>query len=374
MTADRRPAREARVDLSAIRENVETLRRATATRHTMAVVKARGYGHGAVPSARAALGGGADWLGVADLEEAFELRAAGITAPVLAWLHDAEADFERAVGAGIDLGVSSSAQLGRAAAASGRRTAVVQLKIDTGLGRNGATIDECAAFVAEAARLEAAGSVRVRGIFSHLANAGEAEDAAQLAVFEQALALADEAGLSPDIRHLASTAGALDRPDARFDLVRLGIGIYGVSPFDDRGPVELGLRPALELSAAIAGVKRVPAASGVSYGHTYRTARETTLALVPLGYADGVPRHASGLGPVSIGGGTFRVAGRIAMDQFVVDVGDIPVGVGDRAVLFGDPALGVPSAGDWAAASGTIGYEIVTRLGGRVRYSYRDSG
>lgn len=367
-----RPSREALVDLSAIRENVENLRRITGTEHTMAVVKARGYGHGAVPSARAALDGGADWLGVADLEEAFELRAAGITAPVLAWLHDTEADFRGAVDAHIDLGVSSILQLEGAAAASGSSPAVVQLKVDTGLGRNGATLDECAAFLAEAARLESLGRLRVRGVFSHLANAGEADDAAQLAAFEHALALAADAGLTPELRHLAATAGAIDRPDARFDLVRLGIGIYGVSPFDDRSPADLGLRPALELSAAVVSVKRVPADSGVSYGHTYRTSAATTLVLVPLGYADGIPRHASGRGPVSIAGGVFPIAGRVAMDQFVVDVGDTPVAVGDRAVLFGDPARGVPSAADWAEASGTIAYEIVTRLGGRVRYSYTD--
>lgn len=370
MSPTARPAREAHVDLSAISGNVEVLRRIIRTEHTMAVVKARGYGHGAVPSARAALDGGADWLGVADLDEAFELRAAGITAPVLAWLHDADADFAGAVDAGIDLGVSSLAQLERAAAASGPAIAMVQLKIDTGLGRNGVTLDECAAFVAEAARLEGLGRLRVRGIFSHLANAGEADDAAQRSAFDRALALAAVAGLTPELRHLAATGGAIDRPDARFDLVRLGIGIYGVSPSDDRTPAEWGLRPALELSAAIAGVKRVPAGTGVSYGHTYRTTEATTLALVPLGYADGIPRHASGRGPVLVGGRVVPVAGRIAMDQFVVDVGDTPVSVGDRAVLIGDPADGAPSAQDWADASDTIAYEIVTRLGGRIRYTH----
>ncbi len=371
-TVGARPAREARVDPSAIRENVEALRRLVGTDHTMAVVKARGYGHGAVLSATAALDGGADWLGVADIDEALELRAAGITAPVLAWLHDPEADFQAAVDARIDVGVSSVAQLQRAAATSG--IAHVQLKVDTGLGRNGATLDDCAAFVAEAARLQSLGRLRVRGVFSHLANAGEQQDAAQLRAFEHVVALAVDAGLDPGLRHLASTAGAIDRPDARFDLVRLGIGIYGVSPSDDRTAAELGVRPALELSAVISGVKRVPAGTGVSYSHTYRTSAETTLALVPLGYADGIPRHASNRAPVAIGGTIFPIAGRVAMDQFVVDVGDTPVEVGDRAVLFGDPATGAPSAAEWAEASDTIGYEIVTRLGGRIRYTSTESG
>ena len=364
------PLREARVDLGAISANVRTLRAAIGTKHTMAVVKARGYGHGAVPSAKAAITGGADWLGVVELDEAAELRAAGIDVPILAWLHDPAANFDAAVAARVDLGVSSLAQLDRAAHASG--TAEVHLKVDTGLGRNGVSLDECAQLFAAARQHETLGRLRVRGIFSHLANASDADDTAQTTAFESAVALAESAGLTPELRHLASTAAALSQPATRFDLVRLGIGIYGLSPFDDQNSAALHvhLRPALELSAAIVSVKRVPAGSGVSYGYTYRTTAATTLVLVPLGYADGIPRQASNRAPVSINGTSYPIAGRVAMDQFVVDVGDAIVAEGDRAVLFGDPARGIPSADDWARSCDTINYEIVTRLAGRISYRY----
>jgi alanine racemase len=377
-----RPLREARIDAGAISHNVRLLRDYLGTDHAMAVVKADGYGHGAVTAARAALAGGADWLGVADIAEALELRSAGIDAPVLAWLHDPATDFTAAIDAGIDIGVSYLAQLDRVAEASvagaggsagaRRMPATVQLKVDTGLSRNGAGADEWPEFFAAAAEHEAAGRVRVRGLWSHLANAGVEEDRAQLDAFDRAIELAHASGLDPELLHIAASAGALSVPESRYNLVRLGIASYGLSPFDSTAEFDLAprpalaLRPALELSAGIVSVKRVPAASGVSYGYTYRTDGETTLALVPLGYGDGIPRHASGRGPVSINGTTYRIAGRVAMDQFVVDVGDDAVSVGDRAILFGDPADGVPSATDWADAADTINYEIVTRLGGRI--------
>ena len=363
-----RPLREARVDLEAVAHNIRTLRGSTGDARLMSVVKARAYGHGAVPVARAAVAAGADWLGVVDIAEALELREAGIDAPILAWLHGPQASFDEAISARVDLGVHYLEQLDRVADAVG--TARVQLKVDTGLGRNGATESEWRALFDAAAAHERAGRLRVRGLWSHLANAGEAEDLAQVAAFERAIAGALAAGLTPELRHLAATAGALRVPSARFEMVRVGIGTYGLSPFDDATSADLGLRPALELSAGIISVKRVPAGSGVSYGYDYRTAAETSLALVPLGYGDGIPRQASGRGPVSINGRRYRVAGRIAMDQFVVDLGDDEVAVGDRAVLFGDPATGVPSADDWAQAADTINYEVVTRLGGRIEWTY----
>ncbi len=358
--------REAIIDLSAITHNVETLRSAVGTVASMVIVKANGYGHGAVPAARAALDGGADWLGVADLDEAVELREAGVTAPVLAWLHDPAESFAAATERQVDIGVSYLEQLEAAAAASG--VAVVQLKVDTGLSRNGADESEWEKLFAAAAAHQAAGRLVVRGLWSHLANAGEAEDLAQVARFETALAAAHAAGLEPELVHLAATAGALRVPTARFTMVRLGVATYGLSPFDEPAGVEL--RAAMTLTAPVVSVKRVAAGTGVSYGHDYRTPRETTLALVPLGYADGVPRQASGRGPVSINAVTYPVAGRVAMDQIVVDVGDAAVAVGDPAVLFGDPATGVPSAQDWADAAGTINYEIVTRIGPRVTRRY----
>lgn len=358
--------REALVDLDAIRSNLGVLSAATGEVPAMVIVKANAYGHGAVPVARAVVEAGAAWLGTADLTEALELRSEGITAPVLAWLHEPDADFAAAIEGGVDVGVSYPEQLERVAAASGR--AVVQLKVDSGLGRNGADATQWARLVEAAAAHQRAGRLVVRGVWSHLANAGPAEDAAQIARFIEALEAARAAGLDPELVHLAATAGALRVPAARFGLVRLGIGVYGLSP--DGFPVA-GLTPAMTLSAPVVAVKHVPAGHGVSYGFDYRTSGPTTLALVPVGYADGLPRSASGGAPVSINGRSYRVAGRIAMDQVVVDVGDAPVAVGDRAVLFGDPATGVPSADEWAAAAGTINYEIVTRIGPRVTRRYR---
>lgn len=360
--------REALIDLGAIRHNVGALREAMPGTLMMVVVKAAAYGHGAVPVARAAVEAGADWLGVVDVAEALELRAAGIAAPTLAWLHGPEGDYAAAIAADVDLGVYSLEQLRAVAAVGG---AQVQLKIDTGLGRGGATTADWRELVAAAAAFERDGKLAVRGVWSHLANTDEASDSAQIAEFQSAIDVAREAGIDPSLTHLAASAGALTRPDARFDMVRLGIAVYGLSPDASIDVAPLGLRPAMELAADVVTVKRVPAGTGVSYGHHYRTTRETSLALVPLGYGDGVPRHASGRGRVSINGRTYTVCGRVAMDQIVLDVGDDPVRVGDRAVLFGDPATGAPSAEDWALAADTIGYEIVTRIGARVPRRYQ---
>lgn len=360
--------REATVRLDAISANVATMAAVAGGVPVMVVVKADGYGHGAVPSARAALAGGAQWLGVADIDEAMALRAAGIDAPILAWLHDPAADLSAAIAAGVDIGVNYLDQLDRVAATGDGAT--VQLKVDSGLGRNGAGPREWDSLFAAAAAHERAGRIRVRGIWSHLANAGPVADAAQLELFHAALEAATAAGLEPELVHLAASEAVALVSAARFGLVRVGLAAYGLPAWAEGAAPAVELVPAMELSASIVSVKRVPAGSGVSYGFDYRTTRETTLALVPLGYADGVPRHASGTGPVMINGVQHRVAGRVAMDQFVVDVGDNPVRLGDRAVLFGDPATGAPSAVDWAAAAGTISYEIVTRIGPRVHRRY----
>ena len=358
--------REATVDVGAIADNVRHLRRLTQS-EVIAVVKADGYGHGAVRSAAAALEGGATRLGVSDITEALALRRGGIDAPVLAWLHAPGADFAQAAAHGIELGISSLDQLQQAAAAaSADRPVSVHLKLETGLSRNGIAPADYRVVFAEAARLERIGKLRVLALFSHLSNASADDDRAALRTFEEAVGDAASLGLAPPLRHIAATHAAIALPESRLGCVRIGIGIYGLSPFDDRSSADLGLRPAMTLRGAVAAVRRVAAGTGVSYGYAYRTDRETTLALVPLGYADGVPRQASGRGPVVIGGRRHTVAGRIAMDQFVVDVGDTPVAVGDEAVLFGDPTLGAPAATEWADAAGTINYEIVTRVGPRV--------
>lgn len=358
--------REAVIDVGAITANVRHLRRLTES-EVIAVVKADGYGHGAVRAAVAALEGGAARLGVADIGEALALRRAGIDAPILAWLHAPGTSFAEAAAHDIELGISSNDQLQAAAAAASRdRPVTVHLKVETGLGRNGIAVADYGIVLAEAARLERLGKIRIQGIFSHLSNTSEADDRVALSRFQVALAAAAAQGIAPPLRHIAASHAAIALPEARLGCVRLGISMYGLSPFEDRTSADLGLRPAMTLRAAVAAVRRVPAGQGVSYGYAHRTAAESTLALVPLGYADGVPRSASGAGPVTIAGRPFQVAGRIAMDQFVVDVGDADVSVGDEVVLFGDPTLGVPSASDWAAASGSINYEIVTRIGPRV--------
>jgi alanine racemase len=360
------PFREAIIDLDAIADNVRHFRALTGV-EVIAVVKADAYGHGAATAAVAALSGGATRLGVAEIAEGLNLRRQGIHAPIMAWLHQPGERFVEAAEADIEVGISSFDQLEAAGnAASVDRPVGIHLKIETGLSRNGIAPGDWQRVFAEAARLERIGRVRIVGLFSHLSNTSPQDDRTALARFERGVEAAAAFGIHPEIRHIAATAAAIDLPETRLDAVRIGIGLYGLSPFDDRSSSELGLRPAMTLRAAVAAVRRVPAGTGVSYGYAHRTDRETSLALVPLGYADGVPRQASGRGPVTIGGRRFAVAGRIAMDQFVVDVGDTHVAVGDEVVLFGDPTLGVPSATEWANAASTINYEIVTRIGPRV--------
>jgi alanine racemase len=361
------------VDLDAVAANVAALRAHAPGAQLMAVVKADGYGHGMVPVARAALAGGADRLGVAHLREALELRAGGVDAPVLAWLTvpgDAYAD---ALAAGVEIGVSAAGTLAEVAAAARAtgRAARVHLKADTGLSRNGCPPEQWDDLVRAAARLAAEGAVETVGVFSHFACADEPEHAsvrAQREAFAVAVAAAERAGLDIELRHLANSAATVLDPAARLDLVRPGIAVYGLSPAPARvGAAELGLRPAMTLLARVALTKTAPAGAGVSYGHTYTTPGATTLALLPVGYGDGLPRQASGAGPVLLGGRRLRVAGRVCMDQVVVDAGPgAEVAVGDVAVVFGDAAAGEPTATDWADAAGTIDYEIVTRIGARV--------
>lgn len=341
----------------------------------MAVVKADAYGHGAVPVARAALSAGARWLGVAHISEGLALRAAGIEAPLLAWLHTPESNFAAAVAAGIDIGCSGW-ELPQivAAAREQERPARVHLKIDTGLGRNGAPLEAWDGLVGEAMEYQDEGLLRVVGIFSHLAVADEPERPEtddQLAAFRAALAIAQDAGVDPEVRHLANTPATLSRPDTHFDLVRVGLGVYGLSPFEGQSPADLGLRPAMTVRTVVSNCKDVPAGQGVSYGLDYRTTGRSTLGLIPLGYGDGVPRAATG-GPVRVGGVNYPVVGRIAMDQMVIDLGPLGLPAGGRsargseAVVFGDGADGGPTAADWARAAGTNNYEIVTRISPRV--------
>lgn len=363
---------EVRVDLNAIRSNVARLRAAT-TAEVMAVVKADGYGHGMLASARAALAGGATWLGVCTLGEALELRRAGITVPVLAWLLAPGLPLHEGVSAGVDLSAGSTGLLAEIVAAAGHagRTARVHLKIDTGLSRGGATVADWPALLEAAAKAQADGAIEVVGAWSHFVYAdapGHPTIDRQLAAFADGLALAERFGITPQLRHIANSAATMTRPDAHFDLVRPGIAVYGLSPLPRAvgGPgtgEAFGLRPAMTVSARVMLVKRVPAGQGVSYGHTYTTARECTLAVVPLGYADGIPRAVSNRAPIQLAGAVRTIAGRVCMDQVVLDCGDDPVRAGDVAVLFGPGEGGEPTADDWAAAADTINYEIVSRFG-----------
>ncbi|MFE0644957.1 alanine racemase [Streptomyces sp. NPDC058877] len=376
------PPRRARaeIDLGALRANIRTLRARVGPHvRIMAVVKADAYGHGAVRCARAALDAGADWLGTATPHEALALRAAGIAdVPVMCWLWTPGDPWDRGIEAGLDMSVSGTWALEEVVEAARRTggTARIQLKADTGLGRNGCQPADWPELVGAALKAEVDGLVKVTGLWSHLACADEPHHpsiAAQLDVFRAMLDHAERAGVRPEVRHIANSPATLTLPETHFDLVRPGIAMYGVSPSPELGTsAELGLRPVMSLKASVALVKRVPAGHGVSYGHHYVTGGETTLGLVPLGYADGVPRHASGRGPVLVGDRVRTVAGRVAMDQFVVDLdGDTPE-PGTEAVLFGPGDRGEPTAEDWAVAADTIAYEIVTRIGARVPRVYVD--
>ncbi|WNF28993.1 alanine racemase [Streptomyces sp. C11-1] len=366
----------AEIDLAALRANVRVLRGRAAGAQLMAVVKSDGYGHGAVPCARAAREAGAAWLGTATPHEALALRAAGLDGRIMCWLWTPGGPWREAIEADIDVSVSGMWALREviAAAAAAGRPARIQLKADTGLGRSGCQPADWPELVAGARDAERTGRVKVTGLWSHFACAdepGHPSIAAQLGVFRDLVAYAEKEGVDPEVRHLANSPATLTIPEAHFDLVRTGIAMYGISPSPELGtPADFGLRPVMTLAASLALVKDAPAGHGVSYGHHYVTPAETTLGLIPVGYADGIPRHASGRGPVLVGGRTRTAAGRIAMDQFVVDLGGDRPEPGAEAVLFGPGDRGEPSVEDWAVAADTIGYEIVTRIGTRVPRVY----
>ncbi|HEY1916611.1 MAG TPA: alanine racemase [Streptosporangiaceae bacterium] len=367
-------AAEVVIDTQAITGNAAALRELAGPAALLAVVKSDGYGHGMVPAARAALAGGAQWLGVTTVAEALALREAGFTARVLCLLDDPQAAHAAAVTAGIDLSVGTEASLRQVAAAAQQagRPASVHLKADTGMSRGGATPADWPGLVAAALRAQAAGQVHITGIWSHLACAdipGHLSIAGQLSAFDDAVATARRAGARPDLLHLANTAATLTLPQARFDLVRPGGGLYGLSCLPGGAPP--WLRPAMTARTRLVQVKRVSAGSGVSYGHRYVTAAPTTLGLVPVGYADGLPRSATNTAQVLAAGRRHTIAGTVCMNQFVLDLGGAPAAAGDEVVLFGPGEAGEPTAQDWADALGTISYEIVIGFGGRWARSYR---
>ena len=364
---------EALVDLGVVRDNVTGLRKHVGSAELMAVVKSDAYGHGMVEVARAALAGGAGWLGVIRVDEALTLRRAGLTVPVLCLLSVPGGPHEDAIRHDVDLAASSAGMVREIAAAAERagRPGRVHLKVDTGMSRAGATMVDWPGVVAAALAAEAAGHVRIVAIWSHLACAdmpGHPSIEAQLTTFREAVALAGEAGARPEIRHLANTPATLTLPQTRFDLVRCGGGVVGLPTLP--GPMPGWLRPAMTVRARLVQVKQVPPGAGVSYGHRYVTSSPSTLGLVPLGYAEGVPRDASGLVQIYARGRRWFIAGTVSMNQFVLDFGAEPAAEGDEVLLFGPGDQGEPTAQDWADALSTISYEIATRFGGRLPRSY----
>lgn len=369
---------EALVDLGAVAHNVRVLREHAGGAQVMAVVKADGYGHGAGPVARAALAAGAAELGVATIDEALALRADGITAPVLAWLHAPGVDFGPALRAGVQIAVSSERQLDEVLDAARRtgRPATLSVKVDTGLNRNGVPPDRYPSMLTALRRAVADEAVTLRGLMSHMVYADQPENPVndlQGQRFTAMLAQAGERGLRFEVAHLANSSATMSRPDLAFDLVRPGIAVYGLSPVPQLG--DLGLRPAMTVKCPVALVKSIRAGESVSYGHTWTADRDTTLALLPVGYADGVFRALGGRLQVLINGRRRPGVGRICMDQFVVDLGPGPVDVteGDEAILFGPGGDGEATAQDWADLLGTIHYEVVTSPRGRITKTYREA-
>jgi alanine racemase len=369
---------EAVVDLGAIQHNVRVLREHAGTAQVMAVVKADGYGHGATRVARAALAAGAAELGVATVDEALALRADGITAPVLAWLHPRGLDFAPALLADVEIAVSSVRQLDELLDAVRRtgRTATVTVKVDTGLNRNGVAQAQYPSMLTALRRAVAEDAIRLRGLMSHMVYADQPDNSTndvQAQRFRAMLAQARDRGARFEVAHLSNSSATMSRPDLAFDMVRPGIAVYGLSLVPELG--DMGLIPAMTVKCAVALVKSIRAGEGVSYGHTWIAERDTTVALMPVGYADGVFRSLGGRLDVLMNGRRWPGVGRICMDQFLVDLGpgQVDVAEGDEAILFGPGSRGEPTAQDWADLLGTIHYEVVTSPRGRITRTYREA-
>ena len=348
------------VDLAAVAANVELLAR-RATGELMAVVKADGFGHGAAAVARTALAHGATRLGVTSLQEALPLRAEGIAAPILSWLNPVDADFASAVAHDVEIAVPSRAHLEALTRTPG---AAVHLHLDTGLARDGAAPSEWADLCRAARRAERQGLVRVVGVMGHLACAdvpGAPGNTLGRARFAWGVETARATGLRPTQRHLAATAATLNDPLSHHTVCRVGAGLVGIDPSGSTR-----LHPALTLTAPLVSVRRVLAGTPVGYGHTWTAPTATELGLLPLGYADGLPRSASGRAEVLVRGRRCRLVGRVSMDMAVIDLQDSGAEAGDVVTVFGPGHDGEPTVADWATWSDTIEHEIVTGLGPRA--------
>ncbi len=369
---------ESVVDLGAIQHNVRVLREHAGSAQVMAVVKADGYGHGSVEVAKAALAAGAAELGVATIDEALALRAAGITAPVLAWLHPPRIDFGPALQTDVQIAVSSARQLDELLGAVRRtgRTATVTLKVDTGLNRNGVPLAQYPSMLDVLGPAIAEDAIELRGLMSHMVYADEPNNPIndlQAQRFTDIVALARERKVPFEVAHLSNSSATMSRPELAFDMVRPGIALYGLSPVPAMG--DMGLVPAMTVKCSVALVKSIHAGEGVSYGHTWIAQQDTTVALMPVGYADGVFRSLGGRLEVLINGRRRPGVGRICMDQFLVDLGPghVDVAEGDEAILFGPGAGGEPTAQEWADLLDTIHYEVVTSPRGRIVRTYREA-
>jgi alanine racemase len=366
------PLREAEIDLDAYRANLERVRGWMRPVEVMAIMKADAYGHGLEPIALAAVDAGIRWIGVLTVPAALRLRSIGVGEDVrlFTWQHDPALDFRDAIDSAVDLGVSNVAELQRIVEAVDQRPARVHLGVDTGLHRDGSSIDDWPALVEAAREAQRAGRIEVVAAYTHLAETSDDDDAASVSLFEAAIERAEDLGVDVPMEHVAASLAGLERKEFRKDMVRMGANLYGIPGADGVSAADLGLEPVMTVTASVAKTKRVPVGTGVSYDYTYRTDDETTLALVPFGYADGVPRSAQGRVEVAINGKRYPIAGRVAMDQFLVDVGDDDVQVGDTVVLFGTGERDEMTVLEWGAALDTIGEEIVCRIGARVPRVY----
>jgi len=367
------PLRRAEIDLDAYRANLDLVREWMDPVEVMAIMKADAYGHGLEPIALAAVDAGIRWIGVLTVPAALRLRSIGVGEDVhlFTWQHDPALDFRDAVDSAIDLGVSNVPELQRVIDAVDQRPARVHLGFDSGLHRDGATPETWPALVSLALDAQRAGRIEVVAAYTHLAESSDQDDSDAVARFDAAVERADDLGLDIPMEHVAASLAGLERKEFRKDMVRMGANLFGIPGADGVSAADLGLEPVMTLTASVAKTKRVPVDTGVSYDYTYRTTTETTLALVPVGYADGVPRLAQGRIEVAIAGKRYPIAGRVAMDQFLVDVGDDDVRTGDAVVLFGTGERDEMTVLEWGEALGTIGEEIVCRIGSRVPREYR---
>lgn len=356
------------IDPSAVAANTRLFARRAGDAALMAVVKADGFGHGIVEMARVALANGARWLGVTSLAEALRLRESGIGAPILSWLNPVDLDVHAAVRYRVDVGIPSLQHLARVTSQRPARPLRIHLHLDTGMARDGAAPADWAELFDRARRAELEGHVEVVAVMGHLPCAdqpGHPSTRTGLRALLAGVALAESAGLRPTLRHLAATAAALTDDSTHLDLVRVGAGLVGIDP---SGTTRLA--QAIRLSAPVVQVRALPAGTGIGYGHADVTDTPTNVGLLPVGYADGLPRTASGVAEVWVDGRRCRVRGRISMDQTVVDLGGAPVPPGTTAVVFGPGHDAEPTIDDWARWSGTLPHEIVTGLGTRLERQY----